>query len=37
MDVRILGQGRDRGELPSYLNEPPDELGRLLNANAGTS
>jgi tetratricopeptide (TPR) repeat protein len=37
MDLRILGQARDRGELPSYLNQPLDELIKLLRENGGTS
>jgi tetratricopeptide (TPR) repeat protein len=33
----ILGQAQARGELPSYLNQPLDELQRLLNEKGGTS
>ena len=30
MVARILGQARARGELPSYLNQPLEELQKLL-------
>jgi len=35
--ARILQGARARGELPSYLNEPLDELVKLLNQKGGTS
>jgi len=35
--ARVLEQARTRGELPSYLNQPLDELVKLLNAKGGTS
>lgn len=37
MDVRILAQARARGELPSYLNGPLDQLVKLLKENGGAS
>jgi tetratricopeptide (TPR) repeat protein len=37
MVARILGQSRARGELPSYLNEPLDELLKLLNEQGAKS
>ena len=35
--ARILEGARARGELPSYLNQPLDELVELLNEKGGTS
>jgi tetratricopeptide (TPR) repeat protein len=34
--ARVLGRARTRGELPAYLNQPLDELQRLLNEKGGT-
>lgn len=31
MVARILGQARARGELPAYLEQPLDELVKVLN------
>jgi hypothetical protein len=36
MVAKALGQARARGELPSYLNEPLDQLVKLLKENGGT-
>jgi Tfp pilus assembly protein PilF/TolB-like protein len=37
MVARILEQARARSELPSYLNQPLDELVKLLSQQGGTS
>jgi tetratricopeptide (TPR) repeat protein len=37
MVARVLGQARARGELPAYLNQPLDDLVRLLNQKGGIS
>ena len=35
--AQILGEARSRGELPAYLEQPLEELVRLLNQKGGTS
>jgi len=37
MVARVFGQSRTRGELPPYLNQPLDELVKLLKQDGGTS
>ncbi|MBZ5587986.1 MAG: hypothetical protein LAO05_05430, partial [Acidobacteriia bacterium] len=37
MTARVFGQARARGELPSYLNQPLDQLVKLLKDNEGTN